>query len=256
MIISISRIYALAHYYHSPLSVIHHFQMREIPDLLAAAGYKPRPAPKGYLESRAPGSKPVQQEPEWDYAPLATFDPKLRVCWAKEWHRYPSSWLVPPHVEVGWVRSAFDGAMPLNWIASGPAAKGTTAATRWPRDETRRVRDGRFNDMNHASGEDAYVGAGRLALLDAELMAPHPTQVDASTCTYMIDSSIPSQPPSPLEPSYINSSGWGKIYCLPFLDAASSKWWARAIYIPGSWTDKGRVWGEYCLLKNAGERDA
>jgi alpha-1,2-mannosyltransferase len=149
MIISISRVYALGRYYHSPFSVVHAFQYREIPHLLSDAGYSPVPPPKGY-EKRAG----TVYEPEWDYAPLETFDPKLRVCWGKEWYRYPSSFLVPQGVEVAWLRSDFDGAMPLNWWRSG-----VDKSTRWPRVETRRVVEGRFNDRNQPSQvEDAYVG--------------------------------------------------------------------------------------------------
>lgn len=43
----------------------------------------------------------------------------LRLCLGKEWHRFPSSWLVPDEVETRWVQSAFDGIMPGVWEAPG-----------------------------------------------------------------------------------------------------------------------------------------
>lgn len=77
---------------------------------------------------------------------------------------------------------------------------------------------------------------------------PRP-QVDPSTCTHMIDSLLPSQPPTAFEPAYALSPEWERIMCDPFLDAASTKWWARIGWLPGQWAENGRVWGEYCLLR-------
>ena len=48
---------------------------------------------------------------------------ELRLCLAKEWHRYPGSFLVPDEVEVRFVKSAFDGILPKVWEEAG-AGKG------------------------------------------------------------------------------------------------------------------------------------
>jgi alpha-1,2-mannosyltransferase len=72
-------------------------------------------------------------------------------------------------------------------------------------------------------------------------------QVDPSECTYIIDSSIPSQKPTELQPDYASDS---ELFCEPILDAAATPWWARIFYLPGSKVENARVWGEYCLLRN------
>jgi alpha-1,2-mannosyltransferase len=72
-----------------------------------------------------------------------------------------------------------------------------------------------------------------------------------SDCTYLIDSTLPSQRPTELQPDYAaDSENWIKLFCEPFLDAASTPWWARTFYLPGSKVEDARVWGEYCLLRN------
>ena len=77
---------------------------------------------------------------------LQTFEPRVTLCYGSEWYRYPGSYLIPEGIEVQWVRSEFDGMMPRRWEGSGPAG-------RWPRNETRVVREGRFNGANLASAE-------------------------------------------------------------------------------------------------------
>jgi hypothetical protein len=63
MILSVSRIYALGHYYRSPYDVIYHFQYDEVPRLLRAAGHEPIPPPEEYREGRAKEG----YHDEWDY---------------------------------------------------------------------------------------------------------------------------------------------------------------------------------------------
>lgn len=74
-------------------------------------------------------------------------------------------------------------------------------------------------------------------------------QVDVSECTYLIDSALPSQPPTKAEPAYTTSDEWERLFCTPFLDNAGSKWWTRIFYLPGQAAKDARQWGEYCLLK-------
>ncbi|KAJ9127613.1 hypothetical protein QFC24_001023 [Naganishia onofrii] len=221
MILGVSRIYALGHFYRSPYDVIYHFQYTEVPKLLRAAGYEPIPPPEEYRDKR----EEQGYSDEWDYTVLGKMDPKLRLCYGKEWHRFLGSYLVPEGIEVDWIRTEFDGAMPRRWEPSH-----SRAGSWWPRQETRITRLGKFNDDNV---ESPLTG----------------TYVDPSECTYLIDSSMPSQPPTTAEPAYTSSNEWERLYCEPFLDAAASKWWARIFYLPGKSAEKGRTWGEYCLLK-------
>jgi alpha-1,2-mannosyltransferase len=111
-------------------------------------------------------------QPEWDYSPLAALDPPIRLCYGNEWHRFPGSYLVPNGVEVGWVKSEFEGIMPRRWeesavnnsTSTGKGAKGGKGGV-WPREETRVVREGRFNGLNVPSVEPgAYVSADSSAL--------------------------------------------------------------------------------------------
>ncbi|KAI5452293.1 mannosyltransferase [Naganishia albida] len=221
MILGVSRVYALGHFYRSPYDVIYHFQYEEVPKLLRAAGHEPIPPPEEYREGRAKDG----YSDEWDYTVLAQFEPKLRLCYGKEWHRFLGSYLVPEGIEINWIRTEFDGAMPRRWEPSH-----ARAGSWWPRQETRVIREGKFNDDNKES-----VLAG--------------TYVNAADCTYLIDSALPSQPPTSAEPAYTTSDEWERLYCTPFLDNAGSKWWARIFYLPGQSANEARQWGEYCLLK-------
>lgn len=50
---------------------------------------------------------------------------ELRLCLGKEWHRFPSHYLVPDQVEVRFVKSAFDGILPKMWEeGAGVGGKG------------------------------------------------------------------------------------------------------------------------------------
>lgn len=121
-----------------------------MPHLLSTLGYSPKPAPKNYK----PYSKDEKINPEWDYTPLTTLDPPITLCYAGEWYRYPSSYLIPEGIDVQWVQTDFDGMMPRRWERSA------VSDDSWPRPETRVVRDGRFNGLNKASVEaGTFVGA-------------------------------------------------------------------------------------------------
>lgn len=54
--------------------------------------------------------------------PLAALD--LRLCLGKEWHRFPSSWLVPDEVETRFIESEFKGILPKVWEAGGNGTAG------------------------------------------------------------------------------------------------------------------------------------
>lgn len=220
--LSISRIYALGQFFHAPLDIAYHFQYQEIPVLLTAAGFSPKAIPEEYRERR----EKSEYNDEWDYSVLNSFDPKVRICWGKEWYRFPGSFLVPEGVEIKFIKHEADMMMPRDWEPSA------NAAGAWPRENTRKIPHGRFNNLNAESAEPG-------------------SYVEAETCTYIVDSYLPSLPPSSIQPAFITQTDkWEVAECIPFLDAASSKQWSRSFWLPGATIESGRVWGQYCLLRN------
>lgn len=141
--ISIGRIAASLKFYQAPFNVAYHFQYTTIPNILSDLGYEPLPAREG--------KDGEEVTPEWDFTPLTTMKEPINLCYGTEWHRFPSSFLVPEGVNTQWIQTAGEGMMPRHWNPSGPAGK-------WPREETRVVHFGRFNDKNEPSAEaGAYV---------------------------------------------------------------------------------------------------
>lgn len=218
--LSILRIIGTTKFYGAPTAITNHFQFTTLPDILNGLGYAPLPPP---ANAKSKGDAYV---PDWDLSPFEDMEPSLRVCYAAEWHRYPSSYLYPKGIDVQWVRSAFDGMMPRHWD------KSTAASGLWPRPETRAVHLGRFNSANEPSAEEG-------------------TYVPVSSCNYLVALNLPSRPPTKEEPDYIADPAWEVEHCVRFLDAASSKGWARWIWLPGGVGESSRVYGQYCLLKRA-----
>jgi alpha-1,2-mannosyltransferase len=227
------------------MDVAYHFQYTEIPNILIEAGYKPIPPPPGYEK------KQMEQgyNPEWDFTVLKDFDPTIKLCYGKEWFRYPGSYLIPEGIEVDWIKGEFDGMMPMKWQKSLPSK------SMWKREQTRTIIGGRFNNQNEEN-MNAYVSLAmvfciitlRIPILTAFVRT---CQVNASECTYIIDSSMPSADPTVLQPDYAaDVENWDRLFCTPFLDASLTPWWARVIYLPGKKAEEARVWGEYCLLRN------
>ena len=120
-----------------------HFQTYTVPTILSTLGYtavQPDTAP-------APGEV---IKPEWDMTALYDLEPRVTLCFAEEWYRFPSSYLVPDGIDVQWVQTEFDGMMPRKWEGSGVEGM-------------RAVHPGRFNGMNRASSEPGtYVSANML----------------------------------------------------------------------------------------------
>jgi alpha-1,2-mannosyltransferase len=152
-IFSVSRILALYHYYHAPMDLMFHFQYSELPRLAVETWPSLYPAlapeiPKGNL------TVAIIHHPEHiELDPLGTLD--LRLCYAKEWHRFPGHFLVPEQVDVEFVKSEFSGILPKKW-EDGQGQRGTRLW--WGRErvqETRKIRP-EFNDRN-LEEVDRYV---------------------------------------------------------------------------------------------------
>ncbi|PWN40285.1 hypothetical protein IE81DRAFT_349380 [Ceraceosorus guamensis] len=180
-----------------------------------------------------------------------------RLCYAKEWHRFPSHFHVPSHVEVRFVKSDFQGILPQHFErgaihgASG-LAKSLLDLWSW-RNITRTERRG-FNDLNKEE-RDRYV--------------------EVDTCNYLIDVDFPhryaeqggahlSNNEPTYEPRYTHDPNWTALACYPFLDIehshavpGSSKMvklvaiLKRAFWIPlpRALFDETNKFGDYCLLR-------
>lgn len=90
------------------MALTNYFEAYEIPRILNSTGYVnlPPPLPAGQL----PTSDADNSEIRLDYDLINPFN--LTLCYGKEWHRFPGSYLVPDGVSVEWVKSEFDGMLP------------------------------------------------------------------------------------------------------------------------------------------------
>ncbi|WFD36161.1 dextrin dextranase [Malassezia cuniculi] len=175
-----------------------------------------------------------------------------RVCYAKEWHRFPSHFFVPSRVDVRFARSAFSGILPHKF---GHGAQSTLDGVEkrvvdtldglvaWPWPETRTVPTS-VNEHNRDE-PDRYV--------------------NITTCDYLVDSQVGT--PSALEP---RRDDWKKVHCLPFLDAEASRvaahtlslseriaaTLARILWLPDMVSRRipgaqSVQYGHYCLYKHS-----
>ena len=92
----------------------------------------------------------------WD----APHNAPQRLCYAKDWHRFPSHFFAPPYVEVQFVRSAFRGILPHHF-ARGDAiqelpAPLDTLTSLWPWADLTRTVPTTVNERNEDE-PDRYV---------------------------------------------------------------------------------------------------
>ncbi|GAA5967449.1 hypothetical protein JCM11641_000549 [Rhodosporidiobolus odoratus] len=223
-LLSFARITALHKYYHAPFNVYHHLQAYELPRL--ALFTSPELAPS--IDPTLPHTEFVEALYQGRALDISGLQPhNLRLCVGKEWHRFPSSWMVPKEVETRFVKSAFDGILPKVWGEPGEGKGLLGRATA--------VEPANMNMFNKEES-DRYV--------------------DPSTCSYLVDLDYPSRPPSSfsdLEPRYaVDTENWDMVYCHPFLDAASSPRLNRALNLPLPGWQERNSWGQYCLLRKKG----
>lgn len=164
------------------------------------------------------------------YAPLADMGNRGdSVCFGKEWYRFPSSYFLPRDMHPKFVRSEFRGLLP------GEFSEARTGFGFWSGTWLPTMG---FNDQNK------------------EDMGKY---VDLGTCAFLVDTTYPEQQKqsgwkaSPNEPDYVaDAKRWEEVKCVPFLDAASTPFLARALWVP-DWEvvpeRLRRKWGRHCLLK-------
>lgn len=130
-----ARILALFHYYHAPLGVSYYIEHNEVPRLLNATGLLPSPQPRGASYN------PAYADDEYlDISGLKQIG--VRVCYGKEWYRFPSHYLFPEGIEVQFVKSGFSGLLPRHFAVDPTPSEGL-----WKRGQTRVAPPG-LNDMN------------------------------------------------------------------------------------------------------------
>jgi alpha-1,2-mannosyltransferase len=144
MVLSCGRILGLNHYYHAPFDVLFHLETIELPRLLNVTDLLPPPEPRRRNDNLA-----YADDRHVDLSPIKMFD--LRMCYGKEWYRFPGHYLVPDGVEVKFVKSDFDGLLPRHFEPS------TGSEGLWKREQTRIAPPG-LNDMNKEE-KGVYVGS-------------------------------------------------------------------------------------------------
>ncbi|KAF8477007.1 Alg9-like mannosyltransferase family-domain-containing protein [Kalaharituber pfeilii] len=167
-------------------------------------------------------------------APMSMYGPQYlpenaigNICFGKEWYRFPSSYFLPDGVRPKFLKSAFAGLLPGQFLEGTPGTLERPGIWVIP------------EGMNDENKED---------------MSKY---VDISACDYLVDSYLPSSSshPSAEEPNYmLDDSAWERIHCEKFLDAAGTLLFLdRAFWIPGM--TRRKTWGGYCLLKRQQEPD-
>ncbi|XP_053342023.1 alpha-1,2-mannosyltransferase ALG9 isoform X1 [Clarias gariepinus] len=135
----------------------------------------------------------------------------VSVCVGKEWHRFPSSFLLPNNWQLQFIQSEFRGQLPKPF-ASSP-------------DATRLIP----TDMN-----------------DQNLEEPS-RYVDVKHCHYLVDLATDNE--TPREPRYAaNKDEWTVVAEKPFLDASKSSRFYRAFFVPFLF-EQYTSYSRYVILK-------
>lgn len=123
MFLSFSRIMAIQMYHYAPRAVAYHFESFELPIILEGMGYQP-------IQHNG-----TNDWDEWDLSPIKTLNggKGMRMCYGKDWHRFPGSFLVADGVDVAFIKSDFDGALPAKFRPSESDSTGwwRRIGTRW-----------------------------------------------------------------------------------------------------------------------------
>uniref|UniRef100_A0A8C8AGD7 Mannosyltransferase n=1 Tax=Otus sunia TaxID=257818 RepID=A0A8C8AGD7_9STRI len=137
---------------------------------------------------------------------------QVNVCVGKEWHRFPSSFLLPDNWQLQFILSEFRGQLPK------PFAKGPMATRIIP------------TDMNDQNKEEPS------------------RYIDISRCHYLVDLDTAAE--TPREPRYSsNKEEWVTIAYKPFLDTSRSSKLLRAFYIP-LLSEQYTWYANYTILKS------
>ncbi|KAI9313863.1 Alg9-like mannosyltransferase family-domain-containing protein [Dichotomocladium elegans] len=196
MIISVSRILAVAIRYRAPSQIYSALWKQRAVDQLVNLDY-------------------LQENYPYD-----TSIGDITLCVGKEWHRFPSSYFVPNDVRLEYIKSEFDGMLPKHFV---PDIKTVTF------EEEGKVNTYRKRAYSFEGARTVQDGFNSYNKED------HSVYVNVDQCDYLIDADYPLRPVSTREPRYMyDEKDWEVIACEPILDAISSNRLTRSFYVPGS----------------------
>jgi alpha-1,2-mannosyltransferase len=131
---------------------------------------------------------------------------KLLVCTCGEWYRFPSSFHLPKHTHLAFLKSSFDGQLPQPFTIYGSKV------------ESIGLLNGKFNNLNKEE-PDRYVSP--------------------DDCSYIVELETGDEDGYVQQPEcliYMHSSPgkkkWRKIYSRPFLNSRKTPFLNRILYIP------------------------
>lgn len=182
-VLSFARISALFKYYHAPMEIYSTFQSYELPRLALTTFPTLYPL-ASKVDASAPFAKFSAQldaaDETLELDPLKALN--LRLCLGKEWHRFPSHFLVPDEVEVRFIKSAFDGILPKVWDEhpeDEALGRGSTASPGLFGRSTARI-PSHMNAHNREEMERYVSGLSRLVKPRADL------KCWAASCAYLL----------------------------------------------------------------------
>ena len=111
------------------MTIVYQFEKQEVPRLLNVTGLlgTSLPPPE-HLEEYLKKLEKNREELRVDLSPIAEFG--LRICYGKEWHRFPGHYLVPDGVRVDWIKSEFDGMLPAHFLEPRGGIRSRVIGTR------------------------------------------------------------------------------------------------------------------------------
>lgn len=136
------------------------------------------------------------------------------VCTAGEWYRFPSSFFLPENYQLGFLKSSFTGQLPQPFTRIGS------------KENSLIVQAGKFNDMNKEE-MDRYIDISKCSYV-IELVPPLSeldSTIDKPECLQYMESDS-------------SESSWIKVASRNYLDAESTPFLHRILYIPFGRDDK------------------
>ena len=136
------------------------------------------------------------------------------VCTAGEWYRFPSSFFLPENYQLGFLKSSFTGQLPQPFTRNGS------------KENSMIVQAGKFNDMNKEE-MDRYIDISKCSYV-IELVPPLSeldSTIDKPECLQYMESDS-------------SESSWIKVASRNYLDAESTPFLHRILYIPFGRDDK------------------
>lgn len=112
------------------MTIVYRFEKQEVPRLLNVTGLleTPLPPPELLEEYKKKLAEKREDEPRIDLSPIKEFG--LRICYGKEWYRFPGHYLVPDGIRVGWIKSEFDGMLPAHFLEAQDGIRSRVLGTR------------------------------------------------------------------------------------------------------------------------------